>query len=141
MTTTTERKAKITTEVLATLEDAESIYLGKAQLIRYSMANWHDTNGERTEFDVANTKGTVGGAVYLHFINYHGYMQDIKRENEKLSRYAQEAVQRIEEFGQDTKLWILTQIIHRINEYQQKADDELQMCYVYAEIVTKQIKA
>jgi len=141
MTTKTTPKLAITAEYLDEVTGVESIITGglTARLIRYTLQTRYDENP--ISFVVSNEKGTVGGMFYYQYVQWHGAVQDISKEVEQLSKTAQRSVERIEEYGFDNQLWVLSQIIERINEGQIKSQRLIEKCLAYAEIITGKVRA
>lgn len=139
MTTKTTPKLAITAEYLNEVTGVESIIMGTAHLIRYTMMTRHDE--DPISFVVSNEKGTVGGMFYYQYVQWHGAVEDTYKEVEQLSKTAQRSVERIEEYGFDNQLWVLSQIIERINEGQIKSQKLIEKCLAYAEIITGKVRA
>jgi hypothetical protein len=141
MTTTNTTKRAINAEFRGEVDGVVGIYDGNAYLHRYTVSNRYDGAGEPTVFEVTNEKHTVGAMLYYYYISYVGALEDVKKESAQLAEYAQRSIERIEKYGADTQLWVLTQCIDRITKHQNEAVEYLQKCYIYVDIITGQVRA
>jgi hypothetical protein len=119
----------------------ESVIFGNAYLYSYTIPNRWDNEAPLVTFEVSNERGTVGGMLYHHFVQYVGALQDAAKENTNVVEASKRSLERIEEWGSDFQLYVIPQIVHRIEKENAVANSHLEKCYIYADIVLGKIRA
>jgi hypothetical protein len=128
----------IRAEYLGT-EPGEGMYNNEVLRHRYTINEKYGTD-ETFVVETTNAKGTVGAYMHYYYIQYWGDMNYALEASQELTAKAEIAAAKFREMRGYNQTWVLSQLIHKIEEHQQKANEALEKFYIYAEMARGAVK-